>query len=57
MGSSLTIEMGKKHSELFKMSAETQLFGVFNHLPLGMILSLVALILIMIKYAKELRFC
>ena len=28
------------------MSAETQLFGVFNHLPLGMILSLVALILI-----------
>merc|ERR1712098_231781 len=37
---------GKKHSELFKMSAETQLFGVFNHLPLGMILSLVALILI-----------
>ncbi|SII14033.1 choline/carnitine/betaine transporter [Mycobacteroides abscessus subsp. abscessus] len=42
----LGIEMGKKHSELFKMSAETQLFGVFNHLPLGMILSLVALILI-----------
>ena len=34
----LGIEMGKKHSELFKMSAETQLFGVFNHLPLGMIL-------------------
>ena len=28
------------------MSAETQLFGVFNHLPLGMVLSLVALILI-----------
>jgi glycine betaine transporter len=28
----LGIEMGKKHSELFKMSAETQLFGVFNHL-------------------------
>jgi len=42
----LGIEMGKKHSELFKMSAETQLFGVFNHLPLGMVLSLVALVLI-----------
>ena len=28
------------------MSAETQLFGVFNHLPLGMVLSLVALVLI-----------
>ena len=42
----LGIETGKKHSELFKMSAETQLFGVFNHLPLGMVLSLVALVLI-----------
>ncbi|MCG7339541.1 BCCT family transporter [Staphylococcus sp. ACRSN] len=42
----LGIETGKKHEELFKMSAETQLFGVFNHLPLGMILSIIALVLI-----------
>lgn len=42
----LGIETGKKHPELFKMTAETQLFGVFNHLPLGMILSIIALVLI-----------
>ena len=42
----LGIETGKKHPELFKMTPETQLFGVFNHVPLGMALSLVALVLI-----------
>ncbi|MBF7017192.1 BCCT family transporter [Staphylococcus sp. 27_4_6_LY] len=42
----LGIETGKKHPELFKMSAETQLFGVFNHLPIGIVLSIIALILI-----------
>ncbi|WP_436853783.1 glycine betaine uptake BCCT transporter [Staphylococcus caeli] len=42
----LGIETGKKHPELFNMTAETQLFGVFNHLPLGMILSIIALVLI-----------
>lgn len=42
----LGIETGKKHPELFNMTPETQLFGVFNHVPLGMALSLVALILI-----------
>lgn len=42
----LGIETGKKHPELFKMSPETQLFGVFNHLPLGIVLSIVALLLI-----------
>ena len=42
----LGIETGKKHPELFKMSAETQLFGVFNHLPIGIVLSIIAVILI-----------
>lgn len=42
----LGIETGEKHPELFKMSPETQLFGVFNHLPLGIVLSIVALLLI-----------
>ncbi|GEQ05037.1 BCCT family transporter [Staphylococcus gallinarum] len=42
----LGIETGKKHPELFKMTAETQLFGVFNHIPLGMVLSIIALVLI-----------
>ncbi|MCI2948885.1 glycine betaine transporter [Staphylococcus caledonicus] len=42
----LGIDTGKKHPELFNMTPETQLFGVFNHVPLGMALSLVALVLI-----------
>ncbi|RIP33443.1 BCCT family transporter [Staphylococcus gallinarum] len=42
----LGIETGKKHPELFKMTAETQLFGVFHHIPLGMVLSIIALVLI-----------
>ncbi|SCT77433.1 glycine betaine transporter [Staphylococcus xylosus] len=42
----LGIETGKKNPELFNMTAETQLFGVFNEIPLGMILSIVALVLI-----------
>ncbi|MDU1530351.1 MAG: BCCT family transporter, partial [Staphylococcus warneri] len=42
----LGIETGKKHPELFKMTPETQLFGVFNHVPLGIVLSFIALILI-----------
>jgi len=42
----LGIETGKKHPELFKMTPETQLFGVFNEVPLGMLLSIIALILI-----------
>ncbi|MCD8786096.1 glycine betaine uptake BCCT transporter [Staphylococcus gallinarum] len=42
----LGIETGKKHPELFKMTAETQLFGVFNYIPLGMVLSIIALVLI-----------
>ncbi|MCI2773119.1 BCCT family transporter [Staphylococcus petrasii] len=42
----LGIETGKKHPELFKMTPETQLFGVFNHVPLGMVLSIIALVLI-----------
>ena len=41
----LGIETGK-HPELFKMTPETQLFGVFNEVPLGMLLSIIALILI-----------
>ncbi|MHD0397787.1 BCCT family transporter [Staphylococcus simulans] len=42
----LGIETGKKHPELFDMAPETQLFGVFNHLPMGLLLSIVALLLI-----------
>ncbi|KIX89741.1 choline transporter [Staphylococcus microti] len=42
----LGIETAKKHKEIFDMSVETQLFGVFNHLPMGMILSIIALLLI-----------
>ncbi|MES3703611.1 BCCT family transporter [Staphylococcus arlettae] len=42
----LGIEAGKKDSKLFEMSAETQLFGVFNDLPFGIVLSLIALVLI-----------
>lgn len=42
----LGIETGEKHKEIFEMSPETQLFAVFNHLPLGIILSIVALLLI-----------
>ncbi|MBT2829684.1 BCCT family transporter [Staphylococcus coagulans] len=42
----LGIETAKKHTEIFKMSPETQLFGVFHHVPLGMALSIIALLLI-----------
>ncbi|WP_186364571.1 BCCT family transporter, partial [Staphylococcus hominis] len=42
----LPIQIPKKHSHLFKISAQTQLFGLFNHLPLPIILSLLPLILI-----------
>lgn len=42
----LGIETGKKHHELFKMAPETQLFGVFHHLPMGFLLSIIALLLI-----------
>ncbi|UXR68818.1 BCCT family transporter [Staphylococcus sp. IVB6246] len=42
----LGIETAKKHKEILDMSVETQLFGVFNHLPMGMVLSMVALLLI-----------
>ena len=36
----------EKDPKLFEMSAETQLFGVFNDLPFGIVLSLIALVLI-----------
>ena len=44
------IEVGKKTPEIFKMTTETQLFGVFNELPMGMLLSLVSLALICIFF-------
>ncbi|MEB6197191.1 glycine betaine uptake BCCT transporter [Mammaliicoccus sciuri] len=40
------IEVGKSTPEVFKMTTETQLFGVFNELPMGAILSIIALALI-----------
>lgn len=42
----LGIETAKKHKEIYDMSVETQLFGVFHHLPIGMVLSIIALLLI-----------
>ncbi|EMO3987440.1 BCCT family transporter [Staphylococcus aureus] len=42
----LGIETGKKHKGIFDMTPETQLFGVFNHVPFGIVLSLIALLLI-----------
>ena len=42
----LGIQTGKAHQELFKTSPETQLFGVFHHVPMGMALSIIALVLI-----------
>lgn len=42
----LGIETAKKHKEIYGMSVETQLFGVFHHLPMGMVLSIIALLLI-----------
>ncbi|WP_105996107.1 BCCT family transporter [Staphylococcus agnetis] len=42
----LGIETAKKHKEIYDMSVETQLFGVFHHLPMGMVLSIIALLLI-----------
>nr|WP_192945437.1 BCCT family transporter [Staphylococcus cohnii] len=42
----LGIETGKKNPELFNMTAETQLFGAFNEIPFGIVLSLIALVLI-----------
>lgn len=40
------IDVGQSHSEIFKMPPETQLFGIFNELPFGFILSIIALALI-----------
>lgn len=42
----LGIETAKKHQKIFEMSSETQLFGVFHQLPMGMVLSIIALLLI-----------
>lgn len=40
------ITVGQEHGELFKLPPETQLFGIFNELPFGFILSMIALALI-----------
>ncbi len=40
------IDVGQTHSEIFKLPPETQLFGIFNELPFGFILSIIALALI-----------
>jgi len=40
------ISIGKKHPEVLKMPPETQLFGIFNELPMGIVLSIIALALI-----------
>ena len=40
------ISVGQHHKGIFKMPPETQLFGIFNELPFGTILSIIALALI-----------
>ncbi len=42
----LGIETAKKHPAIFDMPPETALFGVFNEIPLGLILSIITLALI-----------
>ncbi|MEX6357423.1 BCCT family transporter [Staphylococcus cohnii] len=42
----LGIETGKKTPKIFDMPPETALFGVFNEVPLGFVLSIVTLLLI-----------
>lgn len=44
------IEVGKKVPEVFKMSTETQLFGVFHEMPMGIVLSILALALVSIFF-------
>ncbi|WP_414048566.1 BCCT family transporter [Macrococcus animalis] len=40
------IEVAKDAPELFKLTPETQLFGIFNELPMGTILSIIAMLLV-----------
>lgn len=47
------IEVGKKAPEVFKMSTETQLFGVFNGMPMGIALSILALALVCIFFVTS----
>lgn len=47
------IEVGKKAPEVFKMSTETQLFGVFNEMPIGIALSILALALVCIFFVTS----
>ena len=47
------IEVGKKAPEVFKMSTETQLFGVFNEMPMGIALSMLALALVCIFFVTS----
>lgn len=47
------IEVGKKVPEVFKMSTETQLFGVFNEMPMGTALSILALALVCIFFVTS----
>ena len=42
----LGVETAKKHPAIFDMPPETALFGVFNEMPLGLILSIITLALI-----------
>lgn len=42
----LGIETAKKHPAIFDMPPETALFGVFNEMPIGLILSIITLALI-----------
>lgn len=40
------IEIGKTAPAIFDMNAETMLFGIFNELPMSMVLSVIALLLV-----------
>src|SRR5699024_12014680 len=40
------VSVGQSVPEIFEMPPETQLFGVFDELPMGLLLSLVAMLLV-----------
>ena len=40
------IEISKQSKHIFKMPPETQLFSIFNEMPLGAVLSFIAIILV-----------
>lgn len=44
------ISIGQSTPHIFDMPPETQLFGIFNELPMGVILSIIAILLVSIFF-------